>query len=104
MTGISFLDVWTIFHVAFWLVVGSLLWSREYAAAKAGKPTHRTAHLIGCMVVALAWEAFEKGAEKWWPAYWLNPESWYNSWVSDPLTCIVGVLGAFFVLNRWRKP
>lgn len=103
-TGKSFVDVWSIFHVAFWLVVGSVLWSREHAQALLGKPSMRARNTVICVGVALLWEAFERGAERWWPTLWLNSESWYNSWLSDPLTCVVGVMFASFALDHWRRP
>ena len=102
-TGRSFIDVWSIFHVAFWVFFGSVLWSKQNAAVTAGKPSRRSLHLAGCMGAALLWEVFEKYAEKKWPTMWLTPESWYNSWVSDPLTCVLGVLFALYALDHWRK-
>jgi hypothetical protein len=94
-TGTSFLDVWTIFHLAFWVFFGSCIWAFKW---------NRRAALIGCLVGAFAWEFFEKYAEKAWPNRWLNPESLWNSYISDPLTCLLGVCFAFYALDHWRKP
>jgi hypothetical protein len=92
-TGITFLDAWTVFHLAFWLFFGSCVYFLKIP---------RWQILSGCMALALAWEIFEKFAEKQWPHVWLNPESWVNSWISDPLTCVVGVLFSWYILDNWR--
>lgn len=96
VTGYSFFDVWTLAHLSFWIFIGSSLWG-----LKAGK---WLAVGVG-LALALVWEAFEYFvAYKLWPDRWLDPESWGNSLVSDPLTCIVGVLGIWFLLDtRPRK-
>lgn len=92
-TGYSFFDVWTLVHLAFWFFAGSLVWSSKM---------NRLNGVVSCVVVALLWEVFERYAEKRWPTLWLNPESWWNSWLSDPLTCVVGVLAACYALDHWR--
>lgn len=90
-TGITFFDVWFIVHLSFWVFVGSNIW-----AIKA----NRFKSLMWCLVLALLWEVFEKFAEKKWPNLWLNPESFVNSWISDPLTVLIGVLGICYLLDR----
>jgi hypothetical protein len=93
VTGITFLDVWTLPHLGFWIFVGSTFWAfRE-----------RIPKWIGfafCFSVAIEWELFEKYAEHIWPERWTDPESWVNSWLSDPLTCIVGYVGIWWLLDR----
>jgi len=82
MTGVSLFDYWTLAHLGFWVFVGStiaaLKWQRELS-------------LAGCMGLALGWEIFERFAERGWPHLWEHPESFVNAWISDPLTCLVGV-------------
>lgn len=92
-TGYSFFDVWTIVHLSFWIFVGSVAWST--------KPS-RSVAMLSCLIVAYSWEVFERYAEKKWPNLWLNPESALNSWVSDPLTCVVGLLFVWYALDNWR--
>jgi hypothetical protein len=78
--------------------MGSNIW-----AASNRRDRRWRARLIGLsvsMVVAFAWEAFERFAEPRWPDIWLTPESILNSYVSDPLTCLLGVLGIFWLLDR----
>jgi len=95
VTGHSLLDVWTLAHLGFWIFVGSSLWAL--------KVKKRTA-LIICMSVTIAWELFEYFvAFRLWPDRWQDPESWVNSLVSDPLTCVVGVLGMWYLLDRRRR-
>jgi len=94
-TGKTFFDVWCIFHLAFWLFVGSVLWARR---------TSRPFALGWCLAFAYAWEASERFFERWWPQTWLNPESFINSVASDPLMCVLGLLGAWYALDHWRKP
>lgn len=93
-TGRSFLDAWTIPHLGFWVFIGSTLWAVR---------VHRAVAVVYCLILALAWEGFEKYAEVRWPDRWLNPESWLNSWVSDPLTCVVGVVGMFLLLDKFGQ-
>jgi hypothetical protein len=91
---VSFLDYWTISHVAFWLVVGSTL-----AASKA----RRVRGLLVCLLVAVAWEVFEVGAERWWPHAWESPESLLNKF-SDLLTVPLGLWVSFYGFDKWRTP
>lgn len=91
--GYAFFDVWSIVHFCFWVYVGSGVWS-----------LHKSRPLMMglCLVGAFAWEVFERYAEKKWPNLWLNPESWWNSWLSDPLMCVLGVLFIWYALDHWR--
>jgi len=98
-TGSSFLDVWTVPHLAFWIFVGSVLWP----FSKNKDFGFRLICLGVCLFWAFAWEVFERFAEAEWPTLWLHPESWYNSYVSDPLTTVVGVLGMMWALDRWAR-
>jgi hypothetical protein len=91
-TGVSFLDVWTVPHLGFWVFIGSTLWALRVSQVVA---------VLACVGVAFAWEVFERVAEKAWPKLWLSPESWWNAWLSDPLTAVIGVLGMYLMLNRW---
>jgi hypothetical protein len=93
-TGYSFLDVWAIVHTAFWIFTGSCLWAMK---------VHRTNALLFCMSLALTWEVGEYFLSRKFTEIWLNPESWWNSWISDPLTCLVGVVFIFWALDRWGK-
>lgn len=94
-TGHSFVDVWTLVHFCFWVFIGSGLWSLHKS-----RPVLLGLALVGAFV----WEVFERYAEKKWPALWLNPESWWNAWVSDPLTCVFGLLFIWYALDHWRTP
>jgi hypothetical protein len=91
-TGYSFFDVWSLVHLAFWVFIGSCLW---------GLRINKWAALASCFVVSLVWELFEHFvAFRSWPDHWLDPESWWNSFLSDPLTCVVGVLGIWWLLDH----
>lgn len=92
-TGHAFIDVWTLAHFSFWLFIGSCLW-----ALKVNRPIA----IATCMILAYGWEIFEKFAEHRWPDKWLNPESWLNSLISDPLTCILGLAVMWYALDNWR--
>jgi hypothetical protein len=98
-TGRSFIDVWTLPHLAFWIFVGSVLWP---LVKDAGLPLRLIA-LGACLIAAYGWEVFEKVAEVRWPGLWLHPESLANSLISDPLTTVVGVLGMMWMLDRWAR-
>jgi len=92
-TGKTFFDVWTIVHVCFWVYFGSLTWSLRLGRWKA---------MFLCISLALVWEVFERIMEPRRPDLWLTPESWLNAWVSDPITCVVGVLFIWYALDNWR--
>lgn len=91
-TGYSFFDYWTLSHAAFWFVVGSTI-----AATK----LKRVIPFFICLGAAFWWEVFERFAEKQWPAIWLSPESWWNSWISD-LSMVGLVALAFYGFDKWR--
>jgi hypothetical protein len=91
-TGKTFVDVWAVVHLSFWIFMGSCFW--------AVKIPRGWALLLG-LVLAFGWEVFERFAEKRWPNLWLNPESWVNAYISDPMTCVIGVLGIYWALDRW---
>ena len=95
ITGYSFFDVWTMAHLGFWIFVGSTMW---------GLKVNRWVALASCLLIALGWEFFEAFvAFRIWPQHWLDPESWWNAWVSDPLTCLVGVWGMYWALDHRRR-
>jgi len=93
--GKSFLDYWTLAHLSFWFVYGSTV-----CALKVKRPFG----LLAGLSIALSWEIFERFAERLWPTVWLSPESWWNAWISDPLTCVVAFLVASYGFDKWRKP
>jgi hypothetical protein len=101
VVGKSFIDVWTLAHLSFWLFVGSLLWPVFSRESFWSRPRMLAFGL--CLIAAYGWELFERFAEKRWPQLWLHPESWLNSYVSDPLTTVVGVLGMMYLLDRFAK-
>lgn len=94
-TGKTLIDVWTIFHLAFWVFMGSNFWAVQRYI---DRPRAMLAGLCG----AYLWELFERYAERKWPNVWLTPESLVNSYVSDPLTCVLGMLFAWYALDNWR--
>jgi len=100
ITSKSFFDVWSIAHLSFWIFIGSCLW--PFMKEDSWWPK-RIIALIICLIFAFGWEIFEKYAEINWPKLWLHRESWINSWISDPLTTIIGVIGMMWALDRWAK-
>jgi hypothetical protein len=91
ITGRTFFDGPSVFHLAFWVFMGSC-----FAYAK--MPLKRS--MIVMAVLAYGWEIFERFAEKKWPTCWTHPESWYNSYLSDPLMGVVGVAFAYWLVRR----
>lgn len=91
--GYAFLDYWTISHLGFWVVYGSTV-----AAVK----LNRAIFAIFAVSGALMWELFERFAEKQWPTVWQSPESWWNAWISDPLTAVVSLWVAYVGFDHWR--
>jgi len=79
-TGQVLFDVWFVAHVAFWIVAGSSM-AAFGVTLKCG-----LAVMVGG---ALAWEIFERYAEKKWPDIWKHQENWINAYVSD-----IGIAGA----------
>ena len=96
VTGLSLIDVWTLPHLGFWIFVGSTLWAFRGSISKWWA-------FLTCLSAAFLWEVFEKYAEHQWPDRWLDPESFVNSWISDPLTCVVGFLGIWWMLDRRKR-
>jgi hypothetical protein len=93
-TGYSFLDWWTLVHFCFWIFIGSTLWAFKLKKSTA---------VSVCFGVSLAWEIFERQAEKLWPNRWQDPESWFNAWLSDPLTAITGTLLIWWLLDHRKR-
>lgn len=97
-TGYSFFDWWSLVHLSFWIFVGSTFWAFRTKVPKG------LSYLI-CITVAYAWEVFEHFMAPRYPNIWLDPESWWNAWISDPLMCTVGFLGIWWALDhRKRRP
>lgn len=94
-TGYSVLDYWTVAHLSFWFVYGSTVCALRVA---------RGFGLVVGLSIAVSWEIFERVAERAWPGVWQSPESWWNAWISDPMTCVLGFLVASYGYDRWRKP
>lgn len=90
--GQTFLDVSTIFHLAWWTFMGSNFWYLRIPLSAA---------LALGLVGSYAWEVFERFAEPRWPQFWQHPESLLNAYISDPLTSVVGILFAYYVLRHW---
>lgn len=91
VTGKTFLDTATVIHISFWIFFGSCF-------AYKRTPIHKA--MVISLFIALAWEVFERFAEKKWPDLWLHPESWINAWVSDPLTAFLGVWIAYWLVSK----
>ena len=89
--GYSFFDTWSIVHLSFWIFVCSTLCAMNL---------NKWLSLVSCLAVAYVWEVFEHFMAPLYPDIWKTPESWWNSWISDPLTCVVGVLGIWFILKH----
>jgi hypothetical protein len=120
-TGFSFIDVWALVHFAFWVFFGSCVWIVD---KKIQWGYTRILFFFGSMGLAFGWEGFEaylapRNSGSWgdWFTYsgytygaacpqyieGCHYESWWNSWVSDPLTCAVGVVLIFILLDRRQK-
>jgi len=95
-TGRVFFDVWSIVHMAFWLVLGAN-WEAVRTSHK--WPRHLGAVLGVTLVLALAWECFEKWYAE--PHGWVaHPEIWFNRWLSDPLVGLAGVALGILIISR----
>lgn len=89
--GTTFFDFWTIAHLITWCAV--CLWAKPMGASK-----WKTFWI--CLGVALVWECFEVFyAFDNLPQLWDHGESWFNSWISDPLTCAVG----YWSMWHWHE-
>ena len=94
ITGYSLLDVWTLVHLCFWLFIGSCLYPTGFKLWKA---------TLVCFGLSLAWEVFEHFAFQWWPHLWHDPESWFNAWISDPLTVVAVPIIYWLLAHRRRR-
>jgi hypothetical protein len=93
-TGYSFLDAWTLAHFCFWVFMGSTVW--------AFKVPYKIA-MPACLAASLVWEVFEHFMAPAYPNVWKDPESFWNAWISDPLTCIIGVSLIWWLLNTRKR-
>jgi hypothetical protein len=95
VTGYSFFDVWFLAHLGIWIFVASTLWNFK---------ANKWISLAICLGIALSWEFFEYFyAYPLWPQHWKDPESWWNSLLSDPLTCIVAILGVWYLWDHRKR-
>jgi len=92
VTGQTFFDVPTAIHFAFWFFAGSGVYYLRL---------NRWWSMLGCLVVAYAWEVVERQLEKALPNVFQHPENFLNGWVSDPLMCVFGLLAVWYALDHW---
>jgi hypothetical protein len=91
VTGRVFFDGPSMFHFGFWVFAASCLAYAKVSLAHA---------MLVMLAGAYSWEIFERYAEKKWPQYWTHPEIWFNSWLSDPLMGVLGVLLAYYLVRH----
>jgi len=94
ITGYSFFDVWTLAHLAFWVFIGSTLWAFHLT---------RQASLLCGLGAAFLWEIAEHILAPTHPEIWKDPESWWNAWLSDPLTTVIGILAIYWLLDNRKR-
>jgi len=95
-TGRTFVDLWTICHLCFWVVIG-FNWG---ALALKNKALHSWWLPYLCALAgAFLWEVFEgQVLERLGVVRY--PEVWFNRWLSDPLVALVGVGLGLWLVNR----
>jgi hypothetical protein len=91
ITGRVFFDGPSVFHLAFWIFAASCFAYAKWSLTRA---------MAVMTVVAYAWEFFERYAEKKYPTFWTHPEIWFNSYISDPLMGVIGVLLAYYLVKH----
>ena len=91
VTGKTLVDTSTVIHLCFWVFLGSC-----FAYAKA--PLYRA--IAACVALAYVWELVEIRCEARWPQVWQHSEGALNRWVSDPLTAVLGVWLAYWLVRR----
>jgi hypothetical protein len=120
-TGFSFFDVWALVHLCFWVFMGSCVWALD---KKIRWGYTRILFFAICLALAFGWEGLERFLapryHEMWGDWFLQDgfkylgecvvwspdcrfESWWNSWVSDPLTCVVGVILVWTLLDNRKK-
>jgi len=95
VTGYSFFDYWAIAHFATWVAIANHVAKFTRNNELLLRLTRKQCFIIG-VVLAYVWEIVEAFLAPANPDTWTDPESWWNAWVSDPLTCVVA-----FVLMYW---
>jgi len=93
-TGYSFFDWWALVHACFWVFVGSTLWAVKH---------NRYLGFFSCLACSYLWEWLEAVLAPRYPEVWRDSESWWNSWLSDPLMCCLGVLGIWWALDHRKS-
>jgi hypothetical protein len=95
-TGQTFLDLWSVCHLCFWIVIG-FNWGALALKNKALHPVWLPIVVTVCG--ALLWEVFE-----WQVLERLgivrHPELWFNRWLSDPLVGVIGVLLGIWLVRH----
>jgi len=88
-TGKTLLDVWTVCHIAFWLVLGFNLAAFHASFVQS---------MALCYLGACVWEVVERYGEKFFPEIWAHPEKWWNSWIGDALIATTVGAGSGWLL------
>ena len=81
--GVAFFDFWTIIHLSFWIVVGTIFTMVGVA--------HEWWIWPLALAGAYVWEFVETAIEHFWPKRVLTWEGKVNRWISDPLMALIGV-------------
>jgi hypothetical protein len=88
-TGKTFIDVWSLIHLAFWFTASGIMRARGVRG-----------WLLWTVAIggAYAWEVIEKFYFE--PHGWVRfPESALNRWLSDPLMAVLATLLAWYLLK-----
>jgi hypothetical protein len=87
-TGITFFDKWSVVHLTGWFTLGANLQAIYLGF---------WVSFVILLLTAFGWEILERTLLK---KKIEHPESWLNSWVSDPIVDMIGgLLGIWFVLT-----
>ena len=96
VTGLTFFDIWTVVHLAFWVATSSYLWSFRDKIKKLWA-------FVICFSFSFIWEVIERIAETYWADRWTSPESWVNSWISDPLMCVISFFTMWALMDKYGE-
>ena len=89
-------DLWSIIHFGFWAFISS-------SVGAAWEPP-LWVHIFYTVIGSYVWEGIEYPLQRKYPARWsYRLESWQNSFISDPISNLLGAAFGWFVVAHYRK-
>lgn len=97
-TAQTFIDVWSVVHLCFWVVFGAnveaIFLARRLQTRLAYLLAAGVALLLACVWEVVEWQLVEPRGLA------LHLESTLNRWVSDPMMAMIGMMGGIHLVRK----